>query len=408
MAGAAPIAAGLNIPEAQILRFDPAHAPLTYRHKILFHQIEGSRWIVADADHEVEEDNLAGIQVIPVRRGGAFAAHVPPASIYAFDVPTAQELAELRGEARALAAALGADMSSLTTHDDAKWLVADTDSQKFGQEIAGYELGNAVTTVQLGDFALHTVNQGEDNEETLKLELVAISDIEWRKQKAPGVVDSSGRETRLLGNLVNSRGVRGCTFAKAVELLRPPAKAPESWRLRGPQVFIEFCDVVVQSGADLDVYFQTWASTSGVSENSAAFHEAKMLFEFLKAGLMVDQLDGSNCLCLERIVRRFIEIQGAVRRYPKHPDFTGLSHGRAGHLDESGGVKTVAYHEWLAEQQKIDGKMLKNAREHRDEVAADKRRQSQGAGGGGGGFADNKKKKKWQKDSAGAAASAQP
>ena len=95
-------------------------------------------------------------------------------------------------------------------------------------------------------------------------------------------------------------------------------------------MFTEFCEVVVQSGGHLDVYFQTWASTSGVSENFAAFHEGTMLFEFLKAGLMVDQLDGSNCLCLERIVRRFIEIQGVVRRNPKHPDFTGLIHGTAG------------------------------------------------------------------------------
>ena len=405
----AAVVAGLNIPESQVLRYDVNHAPLYYRHKILFHQIEGSRWIVADADHEVEEDNFAGVQIIPVRRGAPFPAHVPAVSIYAFDVPTAQELSELRSEARQLALALGADLAKLTVHDDAKWLVADTDSKKFGEEVPNYDLGNPAHTIQLGDFALHTMKPGDDDEEVVKLELVGIDDVEdWRKQKAPGVVDKTGRETRLLGNLVNARGVRTCTFSKSVEMIKPPDKAPEAWRLRGPQVFVEFCDVVLQSGGDLDSYFLTWSSTSGVSEASAAYHEAKMLIEFLKAGMTVDQLDGSNCLSMEKIVRRFVEIQGAVRRNPKHPDFTGLSHGTTGQLDESGGVKTAAYHEWLAQQQKLDSQYMKYARENRDEAAAEKRRQVAG-GGGGAQATDNgkkKKKKKWQKGNAGATASA--
>ena len=100
------------------------------------------------------------------------------------------------------------------------------------------------------------------------------------------------------------------------------------------------------------------------------------------------------------MVRRYIEIQGAVRRNPKHPDFTGLSHGTAGSLDESGGVRTTGYHDWPAEQQKIGGRRFKHAREHREEVAAEKRHQSTGgfgggtatsSGGGGGG------KTKWKK-----------
>ena len=157
--------------------------------------------------------------------------------------------------------------------------------------------------------------------------------------------------------------------------------------------------------------FSSWAQTSGVSENSAAYHEARQLLEFLKAGLMIDQLDCSNCLWAERVVRRYIEIQGAVRGNPKHPDFAGLFHGTAGSLDGSGWVRTTGYHDWLAEQQKIDGRQFKYAREHREEVAAEKRRPSIGgfggggaatcSGGGGGG------KKKWKKG-AGAEAPAPP
>ena len=71
-----------------------------------------------------------------------------------------------------------------------------TQIRSSGDRVPNYDLGNPAHTVQLGDFALHTVKAGTDDEETLKLELVAVDDIEdWKKQKAPGVIDSSGRQT---------------------------------------------------------------------------------------------------------------------------------------------------------------------------------------------------------------------
>ena len=146
MAGAAAaVAGGLNIPESQILRYDALQAPLYYRLKILFRQIERSRWIVGDADLEVEEDNLAGAQVSPVRRGANFPGHVPAGSIYAFDPLTAQELAEMRSEARQLAVAMGADLATLKVHDDAKWFIADTDSKRFGEEVPNTILATRCT-----------------------------------------------------------------------------------------------------------------------------------------------------------------------------------------------------------------------------------------------------------------------
>ena len=101
---------------------------------------------------------------------------------------------------------------------------------------------------------------------------------------------------------------------------------------------------------------------------------------------------------------------GQSEEEPEHQDFTGLSYGTAGSLDESGGVRTTGYRDWLAKQQKIDGRQFKYAREHREKVAAEKRRQSTGgfgggaatgSGGGGGG------KTTWKK-CAGAEAPAHP
>ena len=111
---------------------------------------------------------------------------------------------------------------------------------------------------------------------------------------------------------------------------------------------------------------------------------------------------------MERAARGFVEIQAAVKRNPKHPDFVGLGHGTSGALDESGAVRTGQYHQWLAEQQKIDGMKFKYAREHRDELAAERKRMhgAPAPGGGGGAAGGGRGKAAWKKNKSGAGADA--
>ena len=63
-------------------------------------------------------------------------AYVPAAQIYAFDLLDAQEPAELRSEARDVALALGCNVAAMVSQADSKWLVADTDSARWGEEIS--------------------------------------------------------------------------------------------------------------------------------------------------------------------------------------------------------------------------------------------------------------------------------
>ena len=64
-------------------------------------------------------------------------------------------------------------------------------------------------------------------------------------------------------------------FAKAVDLLHTPVAKPEGWRLPGPAVFAELCETISLDGGDLATYFSQWLRSSGPSENSASYHEAK-------------------------------------------------------------------------------------------------------------------------------------
>ena len=56
-AAAAAAAISLNIPEQQMIRYLPGDANrMFYHHLVLFHWLEGSRWAIANPDHEGEED----------------------------------------------------------------------------------------------------------------------------------------------------------------------------------------------------------------------------------------------------------------------------------------------------------------------------------------------------------------
>ena len=69
--------------------------------------------------------------------------------------------------------------------------------------------------------------------------------------------------------------------------------------------------------------------------------------------------------------RRIIQTQKAIRRSAPHPDFTGLDAMMASTLDESGGVVTSKFDEWVAGEQKTAAVIMKNSRMFQEEQAAD-------------------------------------
>ena len=74
------------------------------------------------------------------------------------------------------------------------------------------------------------------------------------------------------------------------------------------------------------------------------------------------QYDGSSSATAELLARRILQIQRAMRRSPKHPDFTGLEAMMASQLDETGGVVTSKFDQWVAEEQETAAIIMKNNR----------------------------------------------
>ena len=83
-------------------------------------------------DEEVEEDYFRGVQIIPLRREALFPDYVPAGQIFALDPLEPRELAALRTEARDVALALGCGVARMVVQADGKWLIAVTDSSRWG------------------------------------------------------------------------------------------------------------------------------------------------------------------------------------------------------------------------------------------------------------------------------------
>ena len=115
---------------------------------------------------------------------------------------------------------------------------------------------------------------------------------------------------------------------------------------------------------------------SGVSENSSVAHELRNLVQIVRLAISYDQLDPANVASIEQAVRRIHEIQQAVHRNLKHPDFSGLSIGTIGSSDEIGGTRLHEYSQRLGSKQKEEANTLEAQRKWREEQAAERRRTS--------------------------------
>ena len=122
---------------------------------------------------------------------------------------------------------------------------------------------------------------------------------------------------------------------------------------------------------------------SGVSEGSAVCHSHATLCESLRLFISYDQADVSNLAGVEQIVRRIIQDERAVRKNPKHPDYSGLEFVLNQTTDVSGAASTAVFNRWNAQTQRDDAAVLKNARQHREELANEAKRQNGGGRGKG-------------------------
>ena len=76
----------------------------------------------------------------------------------------------------------------------------------------------------------------------------------------------------------------------------------------------------------------------------------------------LDELNVISLVSAEAVARKLVQIETAVRRNPKQPDFEGLDLLTTQVVDETGGVTTAGLSTWVAQRQKEGAQTLKQGR----------------------------------------------
>lgn len=379
-----PSALDISTPQVVIDFFNDADG-FNWHGRLLLERINDTgRWIVATPDLSVEMADLSTHRVITLRRNQRFPDAVD-GQCYYFDPLTPAELDDLHSQARALAAVYGVAAGTVAATSDALWVVSDPGHPRFDEVVAD-EAMQIFGRYHVQDH-LGIVNIGRDgSDEWVSVERVLPEDRElWRTNKRCG----PGRDPRLASVQRDSRGHRFGDLRSVINAMRDVAAA--DWPFRGPKAIVEILGAILASGQSIPGYYDVYLRTSGLEPASALAHELRCLLMLLHHAVAFDQIDAYNCACMEYLARRISQIQRAVRRSPKAPNFSGLELMLSTSMDSAGGVVTSEYSRFIAEEQKAEAFTLKQQRLYGDEAAAaggggtTSGGSSAGGGGGGGG-----------------------
>ena len=341
-----------------------------YHHRALVKQGPNGQWVGISPTHEIQVVDLAALaqHLVPLRRNAPFPAHIPPNQIFAFDPFADNEEADLREEAQAFGELLGFGDAAPEPVGVGSWYVADTASELFGQVVPEAALGDPALTVVRERSGMANI----DGEWIYMQRLVESELDDWRMAKWSG----AGRDPRIAGSVSDKSGKRYISESDAMGLWRPPKSKSKDDPLQGPPVTPEYFDGLRVSGRGLVAHDQSWRQRSGIPEFglAARFHTA--LCEILRFLVCIDQLDPTNCVSAELLVRYLVMIEAACDRNPKQPDWEGLEVLVNTATTARGAIELPKFNSWVSSLQKDRAVVLKQGRLLREERAAEAKRRA--------------------------------
>ena len=164
----------------------------------------------------------------------------------------------------------------------------------------------------------------------------------------------------------DSRGARFLDFRSM--LLRSKQIDQVGLPLKGPYVAPEMAVALRDAGREgFETHHSLWAAKSGVPERSAAVRGHRLWSQVLRMGISFDLLDPANCASLEFAARRLAQIETAVKRNPKVPDYDGLDAMLETTIDSTGAAVALAVGSRFAELRKTQAVVMKADRQLREE-----------------------------------------
>ena len=302
-----------------------------------------------------------------VGRRAAFAADIA-AHCYVFDddgVSRAQ-LDEFKKQARVQAAILG-DVE-FEDAEEVEWLVYEAGNDHFAKEVPAEVLEDDQLFVSLGSLGVVDWLRQKRFVERVPANKVE----EWKQTREEAEGDS-----RILG-IHRKHGKRNLALHDAAQLFTE--EKFDDWPFAPPRAALEYLEAVRDGPGSMVVYESEWRQDSGVGDGTAALHEHGNNTEVLRLAHQVDQLNIPNLACFEQLIRRQVQIEMAVERNAKHPDYGGLDLVLGGPTTESGAASSKSFRAWVYKSQGERAQTLKQARLVREEKTQEEKRSRGGKG----------------------------
>ena len=365
----------LDVEQRQVLiRMD--EEAQRYWHHLLLHRVSGSTWITCDPHGDVVVEDLAGEEVVPLSRSAAFPVAGRPH--LAFSETDEISMADIRSRAATLAEVHGISLAVTTVPLSAVWVFADSSHPLFATEVPSRVVADPARARVGGSVGICSAD-GPDGrgQEWTHMERVNRPDLaRWTSDKREG----AGRDPRLSSLHAPSSGHVRVLFRDAMAA-RSEEKIPDITIFEGPAAFPELAIAILRSGLEPQGFLASYLLTSGLNPKSSLAIELGHHLFAIWTFSVVDRLDPNQSATVEHIARRVLQIQKAVKRNPKNPDFEGLGEYMKHSADASQTLGAPAFDRHVAEKQKVEGMILKQQRLQREEVEHDNKHRKPAKGG---------------------------
>ena len=357
----------LDLPEKQVLVdfFDDPNQ-LRWHHRLLLQPAAAAGiWVCATPDLDVERIDLNRHRVQALGRNCSFpGGHV--GEVYYFDPIGDDDLRRLRQQGRDLLAVLGAPPAAATSGTPGGvWRVASTSSDSFGEEVPPALLGDPEQFVQapVGGYELYTCGLAYIDDAWTFVQLVEPDGYDrWLR----GLTTIAARDPRVIGDKRDPSGKRRFIDFKDALLKYSEPKSPD-FDLPGQRVTKELITAMSSSGMEWMSHHLDFVHKSGLSSTSGVCRSHRRLSEALQAFQQSDQLNLPALVGIEILCRYLVQIETAVARNPKCPDFQDLDALVGSTVNEIGGLVLPEYNKFIAQAQQAEAFTLKQRRLWREE-----------------------------------------
>ncbi|CAK0833363.1 unnamed protein product, partial [Prorocentrum cordatum] len=325
-----------------------------WHHRILVKKITAGVWIAITPDLELVRHNLLEQRHLVLERNSMFPAN-RRGEVYGLDPVPRAEILALKKQAAVQAAILG-DGDHDVEMENFVWVVAEVGHSRFAQPLVDAELDRASLGQSKGVALVSGLEVFIEKVQSNQLQ-------EWMTSRS-----SEGGDLRTLGDHRDSAGRRHLPLSDAISLMRETSF--DDWAMLGPRVAKEWLVSVRDGPGDLSSYHGQWVRRSGVSESSAVAHIHYVLCESVRLAIQTGQLDVTNLLSFELIMRRICQDETAVARNPRHPDYGGLEILLRAPTAEQGQASTNKFTEWVTGRLKEQAAIYKQTRLWNEEQRA--------------------------------------